>query len=1156
MDVDMVPATADRSVAPDKPADSESDVDMRNTDNPEGLDVEVDSEGEGSVIDDWYAGRVLSFRRDGDKFYFKIHFVGDENIYEMVLTQSKVRPSASGWIKRTKGILSCSALPSDDQLPPDTSMDSDQDELDRLKHEISSKTYNPIQLPKQNERIETPSIEDLHQIQHLRYLLRRQVFLRSRLAKIENHAGSAKYIDGEPNPTETFVNHLVQCCRDLEQLCDWFCHCWELLSLFFREESDTTLPQADSNPEVQLSVDHIVSSYYETGKTTITNSLAINLDSTVSKRRNPQSPPPQKGRHSKRRRTNRSGAFAEQAIRSSNGAVEHLLEAIRDSRICPSILTMAGKMIRSLCQFVLDPCIDWKERVGQLLGDEELDDTGIHGIKHETEGRNTQIGESDSGESCEEEAAFYSCEEIESALAALAESPVLRRLDWKVEKEALEKKLREILETETSALGLLSQITEENDSLTHGDDPILKNLESIAESVANPRSHLFNVNPIGKATSHLTREVLRDGLELRKWLVDAWHAEKERERLSFVEGLGKRLKELPDLSKVLKIVKNPKAKSTITRAKKKVESLVKRVLSIHNVDMMSIGVLPPTQDPTLVTIAGVDKALAKMKECPFILVPEEEMAIRRDVLQWGERALLLITLSNGTRMDFQQLETLVIDLQLILKGRSKTRMELLKNVHSNLILDREMERFGSNDVVAIHGSVVQTVSSLFSKASQWKLKAESIIDSLRMHGNPIAGESISTQKSPPMVDIKRISDLTLEYKSLNVNLDACIELLEAVERGAVKWSSGLYEAILKQKTTVDDCLPFLLRERDLRPSGIIIDPTRHVYDSLVDVLTWYQGVKDAIRDANHEINSLSDQNIAESTIHQKHSSMTDRCFYPLLAEGIELVESFARHIGMTIASQLSNIQSFVRLLEEFGFRRSGKAVNLEKIQSHALGNSILTRLIGSGVDEEQGFPLFVMVWYGWHLHVAELIRRCEGTQKLVEGGKEIDGHPSLIEAKDLMALQPRLEALPDNSSSSRVLLISSKTQELAKLECLVSIAESAENEMCSLLSQSKDLLKAGIQQAEKVEQHLNNLKQSYGTLKTHAKSSGYLSLDASFEAPIDHDIKLFTWLVSGGYQQFQTFLVLTPVFTLHTEGSNLSVLIFVSRRGFLQRPSR
>ena len=66
---------------------------------PEGENEgESESEGEGSVIDDWYAGRILSFEQAGESFIFKIIFVGDEQIYEMALDPTKVRPSAIAWI--------------------------------------------------------------------------------------------------------------------------------------------------------------------------------------------------------------------------------------------------------------------------------------------------------------------------------------------------------------------------------------------------------------------------------------------------------------------------------------------------------------------------------------------------------------------------------------------------------------------------------------------------------------------------------------------------------------------------------------------------------------------------------------------------------------------------------------------------------------------------------------------------------------------------------------------------------------------------------------------------------------------------------------------------------------------------------------------------
>jgi hypothetical protein len=992
-------------------------------------------------------------------------------------------------------------------------MDGDQDELNKLKSEMSSKTYRNIRLPKQNKDLEAPNMADLHKILHMRYLLRRQIYLRSRLARIENHAGSAKYVDGEPNPTETYVNYLIQCCRDIEQLCDWFCLCWDLLLLFFGE-------QLNSSTESRLTIDHIVSNYFETGKNVITNSLSINVDSTtVSKRRRPISLSPQKGRLSKRRRKNAPGPDDCQSMGSSNFAVERLLATIKDNSTT-SFLPMAGKMIHTVSHFIVDPGLNWKERACQLLGDERLEHERLQSARHEAKedraARNTEDNESESEESDADDNTFYTYEEIESAVAILGKSPVLTRLDWTPEKEKLESKLWEIVDTELSARDLLCQIADEKSDLSKEDDPILKSLRHIVEKAADPENDIFNVNPIGKASSPVTREVLAGGIELRSWLLDVWHTELGRERISFVENLRKRLLELPDLSEVAEVNSNAHVLSTIAAAKSKVQVLVESALSPSTKEMASIELWPPTQNPTLVTVAGVDEALAKMKTCLFILPAEEKLAVRRDVLLWGERARLLINLSDGIRIDFQQLETLSVDLQSILKGRSKTRVELLKDVYPSLEVERELERFGSSDVMLINGPIVQTASSLFARASQWKLRSQSILDTLRMHGNRTAGEAISTQKSPSMVDIKRINDLTVEYKTMEVNLCTCIKALEAVEREATQWNRRLYQNIIEQDKPLGDCLPFLLKERDLRPSGIIIDPTRQVFDSLVDVLAWYRSVKDAISKATSKIISLSVQGKSESEIKQEHSLMTVDSFYPLLVEGIELVETFARNAGLANLVQTSNVQHSLQILENFGFRRSAKSVNLEKILFHPLGSSILSRLVGSEADAAQGSPLFLMGWYSWHLLVDELISSCEQVPNYEEGEKDTAVRltsPSLKLAKGVIAQQPRLGSASGNTSSDRISLMRTKTLEVAKLERLISSAESAENGMRTLLSQSKELLKAGIQKTEMVQQHLTNLKQSYAELKSRTRCRDRLSLDTSLEAPIDHHVKIFTWLV-------------------------------------------
>ena len=81
-----------------------------NSDNAMNIEEEKkttqDDDCDGSFVDDWYAGHVKSLdQQDSETFSFKVRFVGDDKLYDMDLEPSKVRPSAIGWIKRTKALL-------------------------------------------------------------------------------------------------------------------------------------------------------------------------------------------------------------------------------------------------------------------------------------------------------------------------------------------------------------------------------------------------------------------------------------------------------------------------------------------------------------------------------------------------------------------------------------------------------------------------------------------------------------------------------------------------------------------------------------------------------------------------------------------------------------------------------------------------------------------------------------------------------------------------------------------------------------------------------------------------------------------------------------------------------------------------------------------
>jgi hypothetical protein len=86
-------------VAPEKSTNPDAQPKDDDKNGKNNQDGEVQSDSEGSIIDDWYAGRVLKMTQQADNvFMFKILFVGDDEIYEMELIPSKVRPSSRGWI--------------------------------------------------------------------------------------------------------------------------------------------------------------------------------------------------------------------------------------------------------------------------------------------------------------------------------------------------------------------------------------------------------------------------------------------------------------------------------------------------------------------------------------------------------------------------------------------------------------------------------------------------------------------------------------------------------------------------------------------------------------------------------------------------------------------------------------------------------------------------------------------------------------------------------------------------------------------------------------------------------------------------------------------------------------------------------------------------
>mmetsp|Transcript_12615 Transcript_12615/g.30122 ORF Transcript_12615/g.30122 Transcript_12615/m.30122 type:complete len:2002 (-) Transcript_12615:73-6078(-) len=1072
----------------DDPVEQEQDQENENENE------ESESEEEGSVIDDWYAGRILSFEQAGESFVFKILFVGDEQVYEMALDPSKVRPSAIAWIKRTKAILCSSEFLSDSELPPDTNTDLDSLALSEIEAE-SEQEHSTFSLPQKGKQADVVGNEDLRRVLRMKCLLRRQVYLRTKLAKIENHAGSEKYVDGEPNPTETYVNHLVQCCKDQIEFCDWFCRCWDFLCTLFGTRSR----EAQAADQPRLTIDQVVATYFETGKNVIMNFLSIDVESKVSKRRQPVAYAPQSARQSKRRRKMKGGSdFFEGGPTSS--IADQLLQTITNNSEA-FLMSIAEEMMRTICLFVIDKALTWKynaERVLRLDGSDEVK------VLKSNEG-----DDSDSEESKDDVANYVTVEEIESLIESATEDHVLAQLDTNPMKDSLQKKMDKVMETEDIARRLLSQIGNEDGESSDSSDEVLINLQKIIEDMDKSESLLRNVDPIGKSDHPIPRDTIREAAQLRSWLIKVWHAGKVRERYAFIENLGDSIEELPDLSNLSEVTASTHLASQVEDAQKQAEAMVDQAKLAASKGVVVDELWVSSSSSDLRSIAGVEEVAASLASNSCIVLNEEKLALRKDLLLWVETANKTMSNVDENGHDFDQLQILNQDLQEILKGRSKGIGKLLEGVRPNTKVEKELERFGATDISEIGGPLVNEVSQCYSTALQWKQRSESIISTLRLHGNPLAGEAMASQKTPPMVDIKRIKDLSAEYKALGVQLPNEFHVLEAVDKEATEWSVRLYEKLTQESIPSAECLSLLLEQQDLRPSGMIVDPARHVIDLMVDSLTWYQRIQDSIKFAATEVSGLAKDNRPQSEIDQKHSSLCVESFYPLVVDGSEVLQLYAKNAGLgEFATNLP--QQSEEILESFGLRRTSRAIQLEKLQAHPLGAAILSRMIRSTEQENGASPLFVLLWYSWHLFVSDLVSR-SGTGRAVAESRQQLGAPPLKDALELIAKQPQIPSTQGPTSEAE--LIATKTVEISQMDQLISNAKGVQEGIRNLLSQSKELLKAGYQKADLVQRHLASLKEYLASFRNHSKSNTGFSLDPSLDRPLDEDVKTFSWFV-------------------------------------------
>ncbi|CAB9514346.1 Transcription factor S-II (TFIIS), central domain [Seminavis robusta] len=1072
-----------------------------------------EEEEESEDVEDWYDGHIdqIEELRDGN-YSFRVRFVGDDTIYSMVLVPGRVRPSVRAWIKRSKAILGNQALAKtiksvvdwENALPIDTRTLQDTPHLDILQNQIEQDTINTdnqhalMENAQQQhdtgdnattpaaagEARDLPEIQEFEEIKRLSYLLRSQQYLRTRLAPIGEE-------DNE-GPSEAYVTHLLQCLTYLEQACQWYIASWKLHhTVFFNDNS-----QNDSTQQpTLLGEDFAVQRGLQEGRKVITQLLRVDTSLAGSKRRRPAENSPGGTRKTKRRRRNKSLMDyikeSERGCDTPNPEEDEFLSAEAVSNFVKQIQSNDnrwytkhfGKMMQSLSSNIVEPLQAWRKLVEVALGEREA-------TMEDTEGETSEDDEKsdDEGNPGPQQLKIYTHDEIEALLTKSNHDDVLRHFNLSRWQDRLRQKLSAVDEFETRCRTLLSLVYSkpEADISTKENDSIYQELGQLKARAASPTSSVANV-------SVSSQQVLDDAVAIRSWYLDLHRIEHAKERLVFVEQMATRASQLPRLSPTptsseegsASTAPDPLFEQAVARLNQISQGHFDHLARFNEYRSILISRMGATEttDKDFTKLESVQIAVQELAKVPVLSMAEEMLLIRRDVLVWKSRAEQDLF---KTSISFNELLAFKKSLDLILAGRSETRIPVIATTEANDEVNAEIRSFAADDVNAFCGTLVAAMNTKYTGSCAWKDRADAIIGAIKHHREQSTG---SSQKTLAMVDLKRVSGLLREYEDLEIQFPEERSFLEDVSDTATKWSQDLLDFARDESRPLSELRLRLQETRQVggRPAGIIIDPARHIVDVSLELLQWHKILVDAMKEATGYLRE--NQLMGKAAELQNSSSL-----FLLVSEGREILQVFADETGQkhmvdpTVALQLMS--------KALDSRRPMRVLARAKLESHPLCGSILDRLIRE--DEREGLPLKFLLLVYWNASVSDFVEKF--------GNKHETGTIlTLVAAKNLMLERPILA-----NSEGWGFLFSTREEQFVDL---ISRGDRLENEATKMLGAAKELLRGSWKQMEAIQIHLTSLQQILRQFRaSFTKVGTVLALDKQLEQQLDYHSRVFGWV--------------------------------------------
>ena len=1089
-------------------------------------------------VEDWYDGHIvdIDYRKEDGNFSFRVTFVGDDTVYKMVLEPTWVRPAARAWITRSKAILTyqstrlkqpTSTEEWDKSLPSDTSTLEDKETLAQMEtqqEEDAPLTAGDALQAQVSKGQNFPSNEEVSEVRRLLTVLKKQIYLRSRLAPIVEHPG-----DG--GPSEVYVDHLFQCLKYLESACQWYLECWNLHKRVFFPCPASSSTGSSNQQSAKLNEDFTIQEGLQKGRHAVIQVLKADTSLAAAKRRRqPEHSPTMGRRKTKRRRKNKS--FQEIVKENERGGEQPnpqedeflSVEVVNDfveqlwSQDNRWYLRNFGKMLLSLSLNIVTPLLSWRRRVEALLGDRSVVDANTSDSATTSEEEEDIDAVEKHGEegSLPQDAAssvhgkrYYTYDEIKSFEESANGDQVLRHFDLAMWQDRLRQKASDVEKFENHAWEVLSQLFGKP-AMMGGDakeaDEIYSQLLKLRSDATTCDSPVANVSPLGNVTSMLTRKVIDDSIAIRSWYLDLKRVEASKERLVFIDQMVSRAAELPRMPPCVHSASlDSLFDEAVARLKNISQKYFDHMPRFDKYKSLLLARSSASNDDGLDFLSkeGVSRALQELGDIRVLSLAEEMLSVRFDVLSWKDKAESLLSRKEAP---FEELDDLHKMLDMLVRGRSSSRMTTLTSIEPNASIDEEIQSFAKTDISTLSGSLTSIVKSKYSETKSWKERADSIINALEQHNS----QQLSTQKPPPMVDLKRINSLLAEYNRLGIYLPNHYTLLVQECTKANLWSLELTNTLADTSKALSALIPYLQESKTNRPKGIIVDPARHVVDNLLDLLLWHHQVAEAQKQTS------------QSTLKQGSGQTDSKALYPLISEGSEILELFTSKSDR-IRFAVSSAGAVALIAKQLDSRRPVRVISRNKLETNPLGKIILGRLISE--DNKEGYPLSFLVYLLWRITMFDFVESYESRR-----GKK-DGM-TLKEAQTLILQKPIPEALDRRTSTSDFMAdvdnvnanwgfnYSDKEKQLMQL---IQEGESKEESALKALATAKELFRGPSRHAEEICEHIVKVKDLLHQFKSIRTEGTGLFLSRKLENNLEQNLKALTWVVSSCWVVFACF---------------------------------